>query len=113
MPPPRSCDHDFTLLPGSAPVAICPYRYPATHKDELECQCVAMLEQGIIHRSSSAFSSPVLLVRKADGTWRFCIDYCALNAITFKDMYPIPVVNEPLDELHGARFFSKLDLRSG
>lgn len=68
MPPPRSRDHGITLLPGSAPVAVRPYRYPATHKDELERQCAAMLEQGIIRGSSSAFSSPVLLVRKAEGT---------------------------------------------
>jgi hypothetical protein len=68
MPPPCSRDHGITLLPGSAPVAVRPYRYPTAHKDELERQCAAMLEQGIIRRSSSAFSSSVLLVRKADGT---------------------------------------------
>jgi len=113
LPPPRSRDHGITLIPGSALVAVRPYRYPATHKDELEQLYAAMLTQGIIHRSSSTFSSPVLLVHKADGSWRFYIDYRALNAITIKDAYPIPVVDELLDELFAAHFFTKLDLHSG
>jgi hypothetical protein len=94
-------------------VAVRSYRYPTAHKDELERQCAAMLEQGTVHCSALAFSSAVLLVKKPDGSWRFCVNYRALNALTIKDAFLILVVDELLDELHGARFFTKLDLRSG
>jgi hypothetical protein len=113
LPPARACDHRIHLLPNTPPVAVRPYRNPQLQKDELEKQCATMLQQGIIRPSTSAFSAPVLLVKKHDGSWRFCVDYCALNQQTVKDKFPIPVVEELLDELKGARFFTKLDLRSG
>jgi hypothetical protein len=113
LPPARRHDHHIRLLPGTAPIAVRPYRYPQLLKDEIEKQCEDMLQQGIIRECTSAFSSPVLLVKKSDGTWRFCVDYRELNGKTVKDRYPIPVVDELLDELQGSRFFTKLDLRNG
>lgn len=113
LPPMRRWDHRIRLHPDAPPVVVRPYRYPQMRKDELERQCAAMLQQGIIRESDSAFSSTVFLVNKHNGTWRFCVDYRALNAHTVKDKFPIPVVDELLDELCGARFFTKLDLRFG
>jgi hypothetical protein len=69
-----------------------------------------MLHQEVIWPISSAFSAPVLLVKKQDGSWRFCINYRALNSMMMKDKFPIPVVKELLDKLRGTIVFTKLDL---
>ena len=72
-----------------------------------------MLSKGIIQPSSSPWASPVVLVRKKDGSTRFCIDYRKVNAVTRKDAYPLPRVDDTLDTLAGAKWFTTLDLLSG
>lgn len=105
LPPTRPCDHQIRLYNGTEPIAVCPYRYPHLFKDEIEKQCEEMLQNGTIRSNKSPFSSLVLLVKKHDGLWRFCIDYRELNSKMVKVKFPIPVVEELLGELHGATFF--------
>ncbi|GKF93445.1 reverse transcriptase [Tanacetum coccineum] len=72
-----------------------------------------LLDSGVIRNSQSPFSSPIVMVKKKDGTWRMCLDYRQLNKATVKDKIPILIVEELIDELSGCKFFSKLELRSG
>lgn len=113
LPPNRPQDHLIPIVEGSKPVNLNPYKCPFLQKTEIEKMVKEMLESGIIKHSQSPYASPVLLVKKKDNTWRFCVDYRALNAITIKNRFPIPLIEDMLDQLHGSKMFTKLDLRSG
>jgi len=113
LPPSRACNHSIPLLPSASPVYIRPYRYPPSLKDEIKRQVNEMLSQGIIQPSFSPFSSPVLLVKKKDGSYRFCVDFHHLNALTVKSKFPVPVFDELMDELANASWFTNLDLCAG
>ena len=105
--------HDIPVLPGTVPIKQPPHRLGPEKEAEVEKQVADMLKKGLIEPTTSAWSSPVVLVRKKDGSWRFCVDYRKLNAATQYDAYPLPRIDESLDALAGSRFFSTLDLASG
>ena len=113
LPPIRDHDHTIHLIPGSVPPNIRPYRYPYVQKSEIERMISEMLEAGIIQPSQSSFSALVVSVHKKYGSWHMCLDYRELNKLTIKYTFPIPVINELLDGLHGEICFTKLDLHSG
>lgn len=113
LPPERTCDHAIPPLPRAKPIYIRPYRYPPALKDEIERLVQEMLDKGLIQHNNSPFSSPLHLVKKKDGSWRPCVDYRHLNALTIRGKFPIPIFDELVDELSGASWFSSLDLNSG
>ena len=110
LPPFRAVDHRIHLKPSLAPVNVCPYCYPYFQKDAMEKIMKEMLDCGFIRPSTSPYSSPVLLVKKKDRSWRLCVDYCALNALTIRDRFPIATIDKLPDELTHATVFSKLDI---
>jgi hypothetical protein len=112
-PPDRGFEHIIELEEGAKPVITTPYMHPKKHKDEIESTIKELLAMGHIRPSSSPFASSVVLVKNKDGTMCMCIDYRALNKRTIKNRYPIPRIDELLDELHGAVYFTKIDVSSG
>jgi hypothetical protein len=113
LPPSREYDHTINLILGASPVNLRPYRYSPLQHDEIKRQVQEILQFGIISRSVSPFASPVLLVKKKVGIWRFCVDYRMWNDINIKNKFPIPIIDEFLDEFTGAQYFPKLDMASG
>jgi len=95
------------------PVKLNPFRQPQHLKSIIEEQIEEMLNAGIIKPSESSWASPVIMVRKKDGKWRFCVDYRKLNTATKGLSYPLPHIDTTLDTLSGAKVFTTLDLYSG
>lgn len=114
LPPKRpGFDHKIPIKEGIIPFNLRPYRHSIVQKDMVDNLVAEMLDQGIIRHSNSPYASPAVLVRKKDGSWRLCVDYRRLNQHTIKDRYPIPLIEDLMDELGTTTIFSKLDLRSG
>ena len=113
LPPERPVDHGIDVIPGTKPISKPPYRLSHSEAAEVERQLADYLSKGFIRPSSSPWASPILLVKKKDGSMRLCIDYRGLNSVTIKNKYPLPRVDELFDQLKGARYFTKIDLRSG
>ena len=113
LQPIRDHDHVIHLIPGSVPPKFRPYKYPYVQKSEIKRMIAEMLEAGIIQPSQSSFSALVVLVHKKDESWHMCLDYRELNKLTIKDKFPILVIEELLDGLHGVIYFTMLDLNSG
>ena len=110
----RTTMAEHSILTGDhPPIKQRPRRTPIAFKGEEEKEIQDMLKRGIIRESSSPWASPIVLVKKKDNTTRFCIDYRKLNMITQKDSYPLPRIQDCLDSLGGAKFFSYMDLASG
>ena len=97
----------------SAPIRQYPRRLPYAYRQETQSQIKEMLDQNIIQPSSSPWASPVVLDKKQDGKFRFCVDYRKLNSVTKKDAHPLPRMDDLIDALLGSKYFSTLDLRSG
>ena len=110
------CCHDIehNIDTGdSLPISRAPYRYSDPQRQEIRKQVGEMLEAGVISNSNSPWSSPVVLVKKKDGSYRMCVDLRKVNAVTKRDVYPLPNIEDALHSLRGAIYFSSLDLNNG
>jgi hypothetical protein len=110
LPPDRDVDFVINLVPGTAPIAQSPYRMADVELKLLKAELDSLLEKEFIRPSASPWGLPALSVPKKDGTQRLCVDYHALNAVTIKKKYPLTRIDDLIDQLRQAKFFSKIDL---
>lgn len=113
VPPSRGVEHEIELEPGAKPPYLRIYHMSPLELAEVKRQLTDLIDMGLIQPSKSPYGAPILFVPKKNGKLRMCIDYRALNKITVKNRYPLPRIDELMDQLHGATVFSKLDLQSG
>jgi hypothetical protein len=111
LPPHRDTDHLIEIEPGSKPPHGRIYNLSEAELRALKAYIEANFANGFIHRSISPAAAPIVFAKKKDGTLRLCVDYRALNKITVKNRYPLPLISEMLDRMRSARIFTKLDLR--
>nr|GMC66205.1 Transposon Ty3-I Gag-Pol polyprotein [Ipomoea batatas] len=113
LQPLRGIEHQIEFVPGSTLPNRPTYKTNPIEAREIQKQVEELLEIGHIRESLSPCAVPVLIVQKKDGTWRMCVDCRAINNITIKYRFPIPRLDDMLDELHRAKYFSKVDLKRG
>lgn len=101
LPSSRACDHKIPLKEGADPMVIKAYMYPHFQKNEIEIQVKEQLQSGVIRPTTRPFTSPILLVKKKDNSWRMCVNYMAVNVIIVMDRFRIPNSNGLLDKLQG------------
>jgi hypothetical protein len=113
LPPKRGIQHEIQLHQDCPLPNIGMYRMSVMENAKIKKQIQELLDKGVIVPSSSPCGSPIVLVPKKDGTWHMCVDFRSLNKITVKNRYPLPRIDDLLDQLKDAKYFTKLDLRSG
>lgn len=104
--------HEIELLPGTKPIKQRYYPVSPAKQNIIDEEIKKMLDDGVIEPCKSPWSSPICLVKKKDDSYRFCVDYRQLNAVTRKDAYPLPLISSILDRLRDAKYLSSLDIKS-